>query len=115
MQQVPLIGVKNGVGTTAALPLQGRYLHVDPNDGFIRSGKATANGRSFAARLKQHAKAAELSGAADIQLKFNTTDPIKKATVDTSKTRAAYYEDLKVYCGAAFAADADPTPLFMSL
>ena len=57
MQQVPLIGVKNGVGTTAALPLQGCYLHVDPNDGFIRSGKATANGRSFAARLKLHIKA----------------------------------------------------------
>ena len=81
---------------------------MDRNDGFVRSGEATA-------RLKQHAKAAELSDAADIESKFYTTYPSKKATVDTSKTRTACYEDLKVYCGAAFATDADPTPLFMSL
>jgi len=105
-------GPNGGVGTSAALALQGCYLHYDVNDGFIRSGKATSAGKSFKSRLQQHGKAAKLLGEADIRSTFYTSYPSKEARVETKKTRLAYYEDLQVFCGAAFASDADPSTLF---
>ena len=104
---------ETGSATHGALTLMGCYIHYSPNDGFIRSGKATSSGQSFKDRLKQHAKSSKLSASADIQSAFYTSYPSMEARVETAGTRKSWHEDLKVFCGAAFSSDVDPASVFV--
>ena len=103
---------ETGIGTSAALSLQGCYLHYDPDDGFIRSGKATSSGKSFESRLKQHFKSAKLLDQASTKSTFYTSYPSKEAKVNTLESRKAFYEDLEIYCGTVFDNGTDPSSLF---